>query len=104
MEAYISETIVVLKTKNITVVKNFDARVHTAQYKYETNMLKNSTVLSAESKINSQIKKCVHKKVNEVNIKLQLHTGSDISLINNEVWKKIGKSVLRNQAKTTCDE
>ena len=41
-------------------------------------------------------------KINNVKVKLQLDTGSDISIINEETWKKIGTPLLKKTDKVAC--
>lgn len=60
-------------------------------------------VLSAESKTDSQIRKYVRTKVSRIDIKLQLDTNWDISIINTNMQKKIGKPMLKKTVKTARD-
>lgn len=46
--------------------------------KLRRSNVKNPSVFSTETKIDSQIRKFVHVKINGIYIKFQLNTGSDI--------------------------
>ena len=51
-------------------------------------------VLTKHELEEGQKRKFVQVKTNGEKVKLQLYTGSDISIVNEETWKKIGRPIL----------
>ena len=47
-------------------------------------------------------RKCAYVIINNIKIKLQLDTGSDITIINDKTWKKQGKLKLLTLIKVIC--
>lgn len=56
-------------------------------------------VLSRQEIEEGQKRKFVQVKINGKNVKLQLDTGSDISIINTATWIKIGRPLLKKTEK-----
>ena len=56
-------------------------------------------VLSRQEIEEEQKRKFVQANINGKNVKLQLDTGSDISIINTETWIKIGRPLLKKTEK-----
>ena len=60
-----------------------------------SNTRSNVNMLSRHKIEEGQKYKFVYVKINNNKVKLQLDTGSDILIINEETWKKVGKFLLK---------
>ena len=64
---------------------------HRKRNKFKSKKDKMNIVLSCQEIEEEQKRKFVQAKINGKNVKLQLDTGSDISINNTETWIKIGR-------------
>ena len=89
-------------TKNCFLCSNTGhicAHCRSKRNKFKSKKDKVNIVLSRQEIEERQKRKFVRAKINGKNVKLQLDTGSDISIINTETWIKIGRPLLKRTEK-----
>ena len=74
---------------------HISAHCKSKRNRFKSKKDKVNIVLSRWEIEEGQKRKFVQAKINGKNVKLQLDTGSDISIINTETWIKIGRPLLK---------
>ena len=78
---------------------NISAHCKSKRNEFKSKKDKVNIVLSRQEIEEEQKRKFVQVKINGKNVKLQLDTGSDISIVNTETWIKIGRPLLKKTEK-----
>ena len=100
MEKYIGPRTVPIVQKNVKTAVNSDIRAHSVETDPPPQKKNRVRHTKSEDKSNKVLRKYITVKVLNKSVRFQLDSGSDLSIINLQTWRKLNRPIIKMTSKT----